>query len=188
MRDSVHPPNRNGMPRPPRHMSPSYNAILRISVEHPLLTVEQVAALLQRPYGQVSAVMRSDHFLEERAKLLMERYGAQIDGVRGQVIAAASSAIEAIRRRIADPNSDVAPETLLKAAEFLMRFVAQPLDAQPAAGPVDPGAAPQNNVTINLLPGDLDRAIEARNHAIRTIDITPQAALPRPNGSSEEGA
>lgn len=170
--------------------SPSYDMIMRISVEHPLLTVEQIAALLQRPLPQVSAIMRNDAFLERRARLIMERYGHKITGIRGQLLDTASDALTAIRQRIADPNSDVAPETLLKAADWLMKFVAAPIDQTPTAAAAAQGVAQgaSANVTINLTPSDLNRAIEARNHAIRTIDLTPTETThePRPRISSKE--
>jgi hypothetical protein len=164
--------------------SPTYKAILDLSVEHPLLNSQQIATLLQRDGTMVRAIMQSDGFLELRAKRIMERYGEKIVGIRGQILDAASDAIAAIKQRIADPNGDVAPETLLKAADFLMKFIARPVDDGNTKDPTHN----QVNVTVALTAEQLLHAQQVRRDHINTLELPAQRALPSPTPGQKGGS
>lgn len=154
----------------------TYEAVMRLSVEHPLLTPQQIAALLARDSRVIRAIMQTDAFLEERARAIIARYGDKITGVRGAILDTTYEVINAIKVRIGNPNGDVNPEILLQAAEFLMRFVSAPV---PGAEGLKPGQQP--GVSVSVTFEDLSRAQALQQQHSRSIDVTPVARqLPKP--------
>jgi hypothetical protein len=148
---------------------PTYTLILEMSVGHPLLTPEQIAALVGRNPAVVKAVMRSDEFLERRAYLLLERYGDQIHNVRHKLLDVADAMLDAVMKRIAD-SEDAPVQVLLDAARWIMPFVATPM-ADPNVKTPLPA---QNTVNIFSVPQQaLENARQLQAERARTITIPP---------------
>jgi hypothetical protein len=168
-----------------RLRGPTWNLIMEISVGNPLMTPEQVAAIASRNATMVRAVMRSDEFLEQRARLLLERYGDKMANVRHKIFDVADALLEAINAKIADPAAAASPETLLEAAKWLLPFVTAPAYDPDAKTP-----PPAANTTINLLVSPEDAAHARQLQATRAgfIDIpanpSPPQQLRRPGSDT----
>jgi hypothetical protein len=161
----------------------TFHAILEIAVENPMLTPEQVAALLGRDVSFVKHVMQSDAFLELRAKRIIERYGEKINGIKGKILDTTADAIDAIRARIANPDATVNEAILLEAVKFLMPYVSPTIHDQNK--PPEPGSG----VTITLNLSDMQRAKQIQAERAHAIDITPpqQGQSPRRIASDKSG-
>jgi hypothetical protein len=177
------------LPKPPvdhtrkmmRVRGPTYNLILEMSVGNPLLTPEQIAALVGRNSTVVRTVMRSDEFLEHRARLLLERYGDKMENVRHKILDLADTMLDALQRRIVEnESSDATPQNLLDAVKWLMPFVTAPV-ADPNMKQ-QPPAHPTVNI-FHVPQSDLEHARQAQLERSRTISlpIHPSTA-PAPPG------
>ena len=166
--------------------SRSYLAILEMSVENPQLGPKEIAELLKRDVTFVGAIMRSDHFLEERAGLILHRYGDKLAGMRAKLIDTASNVLDAINRRISDPNSICEDNTLTAIAEMLLDRSG--LDLKQASA--QPGNA--THVQINISQDDLNRgrALQAQKaetiHVSRPPLIGQQRSLPAAQTDTKE--
>jgi len=164
----------------------TYRAMLELTARHPLLNAEDVAVLTGASPVWVRKVMKSDAFMAQRAELVQRLHGPRLMEIQAKLEETTSLLIDAIAKRIANPDAVVAEATLLKAAELLLDRVL------PAKGPAQvPGvASPSQNVTMvfnGVTAEDISRArIAALNHG-RTIQLEHQPQVELPPYVDEDG-
>jgi hypothetical protein len=161
--------------------SRTYEAILELTVEHPMLTPQEVASLLGRNLQVVLTIMRSDAFLDLRAKGILERHGDKIKNVRSRVLDTADAILNAIQERVANPEKEIPLPHLVEAGRFLMEYITPKQDKPDAAMP---GAASVN--VFNISQDDVRRAqaLQVRHANEINLKAQPLPALAGPEGRS----
>jgi hypothetical protein len=151
----------------------TYRAILELTARHPLLNPDDVAVLTGASSTWVRKVMKSDAFTAQRAELVQRLHGPRLMEIQAKMEETASLLLDAIARRIANPDAVVAEATLLKAAELLLDRVFP----QKSAAQLPGGAAPSQNVTMvfnGVTAEDIARARAAAFNHGRTIELEHQ--------------
>ncbi len=155
----------------------TYRAILELSARHPLLNASDIALMTGAREQWVRRIMKSDAFMAQRAQLVEELHGPRLREIQAKMEETTSLLLDAIAKRIANPDASVSEDTLLKAAALLLDRVLP----QKGAPPVNPGnPQPSQNVTM-IFPGVSNEDIRAaRDKALshgRTITLEPQAQI-----------
>lgn len=163
----------------------TYKAILELTARHPLLNPEDVAALTGASPIWVRRVMKSDAFTAQRAELAHKLHGPRLQEIQMKLEETTSLLIDAIAKRIANPDAVVSEATLLKAAELLLDRVLPERKNLPP-----PGTQPSQNVTMvfNGVTGeDINRARQAALAHGRTIELEAQPQVERLNYVDADG-
>ena len=154
----------------------SYRAILELSARHPLLTPNDLALMIGANAKWVRSVMKSDSFLAQRAQLVQELFGPQLQELNAKMLKTAGDLIDSINRRIANPDAVVSEGTLLKAAELLLDRI---LPGKNNGGNFTaPQQQPAQNLKIvfnGVSPEDIARARSLALQRGSLITLEPQA-------------
>ncbi len=137
----------------------TYKAILEMSARHPLLNHGDIALMTGASETWVRSIMKSDAFMAQRAALVEEIHGPRLAEIRAKMEETTSLLLDAIAKRIANPNADVSEDTLLKAFQLLTDKILPTKQA-----PVPPPGSTPTAVTFNfggLQAEDLNRARQA---------------------------
>lgn len=153
----------------------SYRAILELSARHPLLDSRDLALLTGASQPWIKSVMKSDTFIAQRAVMVDKLHGARLREIQAKLETTTSLIIDAIGRRIADPEAAVSEDTLIKAFIALADRVLPKKESAPA---VNPGNPQPNQTTQFIFNGvtmeDIQRARDAAMNRGRTIELEPQ--------------
>lgn len=155
-----------------------FRRILELSAEFPALEPPQIAQLLEMHPNVVRSIMASDAFKDKRAKLIVEKHGDKLLGIRGKIFDTSYAVLEALHTRIMENPGSVSDAMLLKLAEFFTPYAAKRIEE----APLPPG---QGGQSINIMIGQESlegarRRVEERG---RTIDL-PSSTRPQERTTS----
>lgn len=150
----------------------TYSAILNLASRHPMLDASDLALMLGANVNWVRKVMSSDAFKAQRAQKVQELFGPQLAAIQAKMLKTTEHLIDAIHKRIADPEAAVTEETLLKATSLLLDRIL-PMKAAPAIAP--PAPAQHVQMIFNgISPDDIDRARQAALERGRALPLEHQ--------------
>ena len=132
--------------------------MLDILCGDPDMDNKKLALLVGATEQFIRAMRRSDTFRHDLAKMVRERYGDQLDGVRADILTAHAAAV---KRLTADLNSpELTPAEVVDAAKLVMEHSTK-LNFQDVKDSPD---RPQHETNITINFEDLNRA---RNLALQ---------------------
>lgn len=151
----------------------TYRAILELSAKHPLLNASDIALMTGASEPWVRKIMKSDTFCAQRADLVEQLHGPRLREIQAKMEETTSLLLDAIAKRIANPDAAVAEDTLIKATALLLDRVLPKQALPPQVTPM----TPSQNVTMvfnGVTADDIQRARDkALNHG-RTIELEYQ--------------
>jgi hypothetical protein len=155
----------------------TYAAILEMSAKHPLLNATDIAMMLGTSEPWVKKIMRSDAFIAQRANRVQELHGPRLQQLQAKLETTTDLILDAIAKRIANPEAAVSEDTLLKAAALLLdRIIPKKTEAS-AASPLAPAQPSVTMVFNSVTAADIARARDAALHRGRTLELEPQSSM-----------
>jgi len=165
----------------------TYKAILDLSARHPLLTSFDIAIMTGATESWVKKIMKSDTFMAQRAQMVEDLHGPRLREIQNKMEQTTSLLLDAIARRIADPNAAVSEEVLIKATALLLDRVL-PKRPDTLLNPGNP--SPPQNVTMvfNGITGE--DILRARQKALThgsTVELELQPQIESAIDVDEDG-
>lgn len=153
----------------------TYGAVLELSVRHPLLSPADIALMTGAQEKWVKSVMKSDAFMAQRAARVQELHGPRLEEIRAKMESTMSALLDAIAKRIADPEAAVSEETLLKAFAVLADRI---IPAKNAAAIMPPSPTTPTQINYNFNGVTIEDIQRARNAAVERGKVLQLEAQP----------
>ncbi len=151
----------------------TYKAILDLSSRCPLLTPDDIALMTGASVSWVRQLMKSDAFRAQRTERIQELFGAQLAEIQAKMLTTTSALLDAIAKRIANPEAAITEDTLLKATQLLLGHI-NPKGSTPATPAPTTPSQPPSVIFMSVSPEDILRARQRALEHGSSVQLEPQ--------------